>query len=340
MKKIVFLLLLFITSIVFYAQDLESYDRWQACETENEKLEKNIERLTAEKDRLEKIVSNKKDEAMRKANTERERKESYETQVRQTQSIQQNISNSIIAIKNKTDSIKDFKQSNAKLIAESEKYASAVNNKESDYNTLKTEHQKFNNKLKKEIALEEKSGLAQGRKKERTNYWSIKYKNKSFDNLVSMTNLEIINYDATIIKNSTEIEDLRVFYKAKECLAQKYDAAKVAQAISDLDVVIEKNPSSKKALDLKLALSNYNTVNEAFNNLVKKMDDYNYKTPGVTPAVKKKKKINYMNMVANFMKSTDYDYTQYEYISKKLVEVMKIKSSVEGVEENIGNILN
>lgn len=340
MKRIVFLLLVLFASITVHAQEIEIYNQLRQRQAENEKLGKDIERLSAEKKRLDGIVYKRKDEKEREANKNREKKDEFEKTSKQIQGIETSISNHNAAIKQKTDTINYLMALNANLEKDNKTYAASINKKSNDYKELEGKHNDFNAKLKKEMADAENSGMEEGRKEIITNYWSSKYNGKKFDNLVSMSILECIGYDAKILGKNGEINDLLIYYKAKGCLAQKYDAAKVAQAISDLDNVITRNPLSERAVQLKETLSKYNAVNEAFKNLVKKMDEYNYKTPGETPTIKKKKKANYMNMIANFIKSTDYDYTQYEYISNKLIEVLKIKCSVEGIEKNISYILD
>lgn len=340
MKRILFLIVLLSTSIIACTQNLEIYDRIKECENRNKEKEKEITKLSAEKKRLETIISQKKDSKYTIANKEKSNKDSYEQNKQQVEGLETIIKTYNDEITDKTDSINYFTTKNANLEKDKEKYTKDVQDKTVKYNNELAEHEEFNKKLQKELTEAENSGMEEGRKEIITNYWSSKYNGKKFDNLVSMSILECIGYDAKILGKNGEINDLLIYYKAKGCLAQKYDAAKVAQAISDLDNVITRNPLSERAVQLKETLSKYNAVNEAFKNLVKKMDEYNYKTPGETPTIKKKKKANYMNMIANFIKSTDYDYTQYEYISNKLIEVLKIKCSVEGIEKNISYILD
>ena len=127
-------------------------------------------------------------------------------------------------------------------------------------------------------------------------------------------------------------------------ITYEYDEQNVAKATESINVIkrkyAQKGANSKEAKNLYDLLVHYKDINDAFIALVDSLDTYNQKEfIGEPDKIIKKKKYYYMKKIGDFVGYND-NFDQYPYICERLFKIINIKSSDDGVNTNVGYLLD
>lgn len=341
MKRIVVLLSLLALSYLSYAQD-DAYKDWKKCEKECDNLRNEnvkLKNLIKEKNVELKDVKRNFDIIVKSNNTKESELKGIEDKIKEEQR-----KNNELSLELKT-----LQTQNSKLVKEfiwnkdkEEAKRDSLRNLNARIKKVKSDRKSQKDNLSKNIKQAETEGREKGESAGVKDLYA-KYINKDFDALVIMRPYDFVTKDSIFLaKDKKKIDDMITVLKynsAKLCLNQKYNEKKVAKALEDINYVIEKNPASDGAKKLKESLIYYKDINDAFVKLVQKMDDNNKKAPGETDKQIADKKSGFLKMIGNFINRNVFDFEEYPYIGQKLVKIMEIKSSDEGVNTNVGYLL-
>jgi hypothetical protein len=191
--------------------------------------------------------------------------------------------------------------------------------------------QKSSSKLEVEKAMEEG-------KNEVLNSISKFYSSKSFDELINLSNKEIILRDSKIlimeIKIVSIIDDLKAYYLALEVLSSKFDAEKIKSSQESLAKIARDSKPIKQLLDDLAKYSDYNAYLKE--TIVKLIDFDSKKEAGTEASIQKLKFNDIMIYLSDFIYNYD-DYTKYPYLSSVVNEIISRKK--DNADKSITDLL-
>lgn len=246
----------------------------------------------------------------------------------------------------KTDSVNKLKRENEFLQNKFDDLKQSLDELE---NKIRNEHISFDDDVnaadtKKRNA--QKMGMEKGKKDVR-NSIAQKYNGKTLDEMVNIDKYGYIKDDTDTLfygaDKSGDVKMLIKYYKVTECLNIKYNEQTVEKSIVSLNSVIrkyaQKGVNSLEARELKELLDGYKDINDAFEALVDSLDVYNQKEfTGDPEKIAKKKKSYYMKKISDFAGYYD-NFDKYPYICERFFKIISIKSSDEGINENVRYLL-
>ena len=159
------------------------------------------------------------------------------------------------------------------------------------------------------------------------------YKNKSFDDLIKFSTKESVLLDMQLVGNNAEIKpilnDLLVYFNAKELLAKKFDIAVIKNTQSQLAQVKRQSVLLDK---LKENIDSYQDFNNELKRTINNLTNLDTRKSADGDAEIQKLKFNeIISELANYMYNY-YDYGNYPYLSDILLEIVKRKHSNADVD--------
>lgn len=343
MKRLSILMVIFFVSSYVYSQDLKQLKK---CDEQYEKNLKKIENLQNDTANAHSTIAQLNAD-IEKLNTS---SKNYNDKIKELTSRSHTLTstkNTLLAEKRgKTNTLNNLLKEYKRLHTDVEDLKRSSDNLDEQ---IRDEQSAYNSDVndsdKKKLAAKN-TGIDNGKKDVR-NSIAHKYDGKTLDDLVNMDIYSYIKDDVSVIDSedkSVDAKMLAMFYEVKNCLNVKYDEQMVAKSTESLGVVIrnyaQKNANSIEARKLKDLLVDYKDINDAFVALVDSLDTYNQKEiTGDPDKVIKKKKSYYMRKISDFIGFYD-NYDQYPYICDRLFKIISIKSREDGVNENVGYLLD
>jgi hypothetical protein len=322
MKKILFVLITFVSCISLYAQSdsalIADYKRNII------QLEKLKSELDAEKQTLLTL------------------KDDHSKQVKDLQATQNNL-------KEQMESLRGDLSSEKKKVADLNKNKVKI---ERDILLLKVDSLKRRiDKLTLDVSeaenrlISEKSSskleaekAKQDGKNEVLNSISKLYLFKSFDELVISLNKQITLRDSKILINDTNvtsiINDLITYYVALNMIASKFDAEKIKSSQTSLSKI---NRDSKAIKQLNDDLAQYIDYNDYLKETIIKLIEFDSnKEAGTEASIQKLKFNDIMIYLSDFIYNYD-DYTKYPYLSNVVDEIISRKK--DNADKSITDLL-
>jgi len=181
----------------------------------------------------------------------------------------------------------------------------------------------------------ELNGLKEFRKQRET--FGTQLKTKSFDDLIKSSSKESVQRDRQLIGSNTEVEqilnDLQTYFNAEELLSQKFDAAQIKNAQTQLSKIKRQS----KLLDtLKENVDYYKDFNTALKGTIEKIVNFEKMAYG-DPEIQKRKFDDIVIILADYMYNY-YDYENYPHLSNIVIEIIKRKKS--NADADITDLLN
>ena len=152
------------------------------------------------------------------------------------------------------------------------------------------------------------------------------YKNHPFDDLIKFSTNESVARDMQLVGNYQEakpiLNDLQVYFNAKELLSNNFDAVQIKNAQTQLSQIERKS----KLLDaLKENIEYYEDFNTTLKETIRKLIDLdNRKSAGGDSEIQKMKFNDIVTELTNYMYDY-YDYGNYPYLSDIILEIIKRK---------------
>lgn len=151
---------------------------------------------------------------------------------------------------------------------------------------------------------------------------------KPFDDLIKSSSQESVQRDIKLVGNNTQVQqvlnELQIYFNAKELLAQKFDMAQLKNTQTQLK---PSTPNSALRDRLKESISKYQTFNEGLkkvlNELVK-LDKLESAT-GMGDEIQKLKFNKIMIELSAFIFDYDFNFKDYPYLSDIVLEIIKRK---------------
>jgi len=151
-----------------------------------------------------------------------------------------------------------------------------------------------------------------------------KYKNKPFDELIVVSTKQSVQYDKLLIGNNKEVEtilnDLEIFFNAKETLEKKYLPTSIKEALNQLSLIKKETEQVKK---LKRALQLYETYNKGLKETIQSIlvADKEKSVAGMPDHIQKKKLYDINVYIFNY----DFNFSEYPYLTEIMLELIKRK---------------
>lgn len=344
MKKVWILLMMLVASSVGYSQDY--LKKLEKCDNQQKKNRQKIEKLNNDTANLHQSIAKYEIEIKKHKDTILD----YDRKIKELRSRASELNKDKAAKakekRSKTDSVNMLLKTNETLVNQVAKLKRTSIELDKQ---IRDERDAYDKDLKDANTQKHNAkqlGFDKG-KTEVGNSIAGKYNGKTLDDLISMDSYDYIKGDVAIVDSvdkSGDVKMLTKYYEIKNCLNVKYDEQTVAKSTESIDVIIrkyaQKGVNSIKARELKALLVDYKDINEAFVALVDSLDTYNQKEIiGDQDKIAKKKKSYYMKKISDFVGFYD-NFDQYPYIYDRLFEIISIKSSDDGINKNVGYLLN
>jgi hypothetical protein len=156
------------------------------------------------------------------------------------------------------------------------------------------------------------------------------YLNKSFDDLISSTNLFMIERDKRLVGDNLNVKqillDLELFFNVRKLLSIKFEINGLTNSISKINAIKRESRLVEK---LKDDLDNYKTLNDGLLNTLQRIiliDKMEY-VKGMDESIVKLKLEKVISVLTNYIFVYDFNFVDYPYLNDIILDVMKRKQS-------------
>lgn len=154
------------------------------------------------------------------------------------------------------------------------------------------------------------------------------YKSMSFDELIVSSSLEAVRRDINMIGDDTEAKailcDLEKYYQSESVISKKYSKYDVDNALKKLGLITR---DSKKVIELKDLLQNYEMRNEGLGILFNELVDIDANEIANNESTDKKKRGRINDKIMRYMYDYEFTLNDYPYISNIILEIINRKQA-------------
>lgn len=162
-----------------------------------------------------------------------------------------------------------------------------------------------------------------------TNYYS----SLSFDEMIKASSGGQVNRDLKIVVDrelKQKLKNLKIYFSAKEVLAQKFDNESVQSVLQKTKTIKEKSSLVEKLID---NIDNYQLRNDALKEAIQEIQDIDNREIANTEKDQKKKKGRIMAEVAWYFYNYDFNnFEDYPYLSSIIIEIMNTKNKDANID--------
>jgi hypothetical protein len=166
------------------------------------------------------------------------------------------------------------------------------------------------------------------------------YESKTFDELINSSSKESVQRDIQLVGNDVDIKqvlnDLQIYFEAKELLGKKYDNDKIKDAQTQLNRIKRESvllDKFKKTVDL------YQTFNDGLEDTIRKLVklDNDESVEGLDDETQNKKFYKIMSEISTYIFGYDFNFIDYPYLSDIVLEIIKRKQP--NADADISNLV-
>lgn len=154
------------------------------------------------------------------------------------------------------------------------------------------------------------------------------YKDKPFDDLIKFSSKESVQRDILLVGNNLDVKlvlnDLLIYFNAKEQLTKKFDAIQTKNAKTQLNQIKQKSTLLDK---LKENIDNYQIFNDGLTDMLNYIIkiDIDFKGEGMDEDTHKVKFNKIMSEISSYIFNYDSNFTDFPYLSDIILEIIKLK---------------